>query len=105
MRSSPHEARGCGLRLASGSGVMIIGSVSGVPTATAPSSTMNATRESPLIAVASAAVECRRKPFSATLQVLEKVPPYVDVRLVAVATTPESGTGSAITDVELESTD
>jgi hypothetical protein len=42
--------------------------------------------------------------LSATLHVVEKVPPYVDVRLVAVATTPGSGAGSAIT-AELESTD
>src|SRR6185369_4724468 len=103
MRSSPHEACGCGLRPASGSGVMIIGSESGVPTATAPSSTMNATRESPLMAVACANVELRRKPLSATPHVVEKVPPYVDVRLVAVATTPGSGAGSAITAIELES--
>src|SRR6185503_20972836 len=97
MRSRPHEARGCGFWKAPGSGVIIIGSESGDPTAIAPSSTMNATRESPLIAIACVPVAFRRKPLSATLHVVEKVPPYVDVRLVAVATTPGSGAGSAIT--------
>ncbi len=82
---------------------MAIGSVSGVPTAIAPSCVMNATFESPLIAIACASVACRRKPLIATLHVTEKVPPYVDVRSVAVATTPGSGAGAATKDVELES--
>src|SRR6185369_16647665 len=103
MRSSPHEARGCGFRKAPGSGVMTIGSVSGVPTAMAPSSTTNATRESPLIAVACATVAFSRKPLSAAPHVVENVPPYVDVRLVAVATTTGSGPGSVTTAIELES--
>jgi hypothetical protein len=38
------------------------------------------------------------------LQVVEKVPPYVDVRLVAVATTVGSGAGAATKAAELEST-
>src|ERR1044072_6072785 len=103
MRSNPHEARGCGFWKAPGSGVMIIGSESGDPTAIAPSCTINATCESPLIAIACASVEFSLKPLSAALHVTEKVPPYVDVRLVAVATTPGSGAGSVIT-AELEST-
>jgi hypothetical protein len=41
----------------------------------------------------------------ARLHVVEKVPPYVDVKLVAVATTPGSGAGSATTAIELESRD
>jgi hypothetical protein len=64
---------------------------------------MNATRESPLIAIACASVEFKLKPLSAALQVLEKVPPYVDVSAVAVETTVGSGAGSATTDAELES--
>src|SRR5690349_4421623 len=82
---------------------MTIGSPSGVPTAMAPSCTMNATRESWLIAIACASVAFRRKPLSATPQVTEKVPPYVNVKSVAVATTCGSGAGSASTEVELES--
>src|SRR5688500_6188080 len=104
MRSRPHEAFGCGLSSTFGSGTMTIGSASGVPTAMAPSWTMNATRESPLIAIASASVECRQKPLSAELHVLEKLPPYVVVRSVAVPTTTGSGMGAATKDVELEST-
>jgi hypothetical protein len=64
---------------------------------------MKATRESPLIAIASASVECKRNPLSAVLHVLEKVPPYVAVRSVAVPTTTGSGIGAATNDVELES--
>src|SRR5262245_9394604 len=82
---------------------MPIGVESGEPTAIAPSSTMNATRESPLIAIACASVEFSRKPLSATLQVVEKVPPYVDVSAVAVVTTCGSGAGSVTKASELES--
>ena len=64
-----------GSRRLSGSGVMAIGSASGDPTAIAPSCTTKATRESSLIAIASASVAFRRKPLSATLQVRLKVPP------------------------------
>src|SRR6185369_10697605 len=103
MRSSPHDAWGCGFRSALGSGDMRIGSESGVPTAMAPSSVMNATFESPLIAIACDSVAFKRKPLSAALQVTENVPPYVDVNSVAVATTCGSGAGSATTATELES--
>src|SRR5689334_25436268 len=105
MRSRLHEAWGCGFKSAFGSMFMTIGSVSGVPTVTGPSCTTNATFESPLIAIACDSVAFKRKALIATPQVLLKVPPYVDVRSVAVATTCGSGDGSVATDVEFESSD
>jgi hypothetical protein len=64
---------------------------------------MNATFESPLIAIAWASVAFSRKPLRAALHVTENEPPYVDVSSVAVATTCGSGAGSAATATELES--
>ena len=103
MRSSPHEAWGCGFNSAFGSGVMTIGVESGDPTAMAPSSVMNATLESPLIAIACASVELSRNPLSAVPQVVVKLPPYVDVSALAVESTEGSGAGSDAKDSELES--
>src|SRR5690349_7817046 len=102
MRSSP-QAYGRGFGSPVGSMFMTIGVESGDPTATAPSCTTNATFESPLIAIACASVAFKRKPLIAIPQVREKVPPYVVVRSVAVATTTGSGAGATAIGAELES--